>query len=342
MNEKPTDVKQYEKKYRFVERATTDNREAVFQSDVCGCLNCDNVFPAANSVFPIAGGDGCDTARCPHCGCAAVIPDAAGASIDRYTFHRLRRAFRRYSDGVAARRNAPDPLAARIFGTGVQTAAAPKTTGEELFVDAMLENRWRVALKLVGFGVRPGEVRHADGADRLSALGLALEAGEYEVAEKLYEAGDRLDDYCHHVGADMRLSLLSMLSAWNRAGRDFFLDEHASLSECCRKGLLLQALPLLDAGVVSRKELDRAAAAMLEGLPTAAFAFGYPEAVAFLRRIFELGGRWNTGDRDELREALEQLEKAPRAARWRIDPASAAELRALAEKYTRAENRAVT
>ena len=210
-----------------------------------------------------------------------------------------------------------------------------KIAAEELFIEAMLDKRWDEVLKLVEFGVKPGKVRHSECADNLSALGLALEAGEYEVAEKLYEAGDRLDDYCNHEGPDMKFTPLALLSVWRRSGRDLFCNERASLSECCRKGLLLQAEPLLASA--SLKELDRAAAALLdEGLYNAVFSFGYAETVRFLARIFRRGGRLSVRARDGMAKRIARLQKAPRGGWWHLDDESAAKFRKLITKYTRA------
>jgi hypothetical protein len=291
--------------------------------------------------------------------CDAVIPDALGRPINRRSLATLARAFHHYHDDDAEYQKRLEEISEAIHKaaseceklpeTGEDPAKTPdngdeiaivryehvpKTTAEELFIEAMLEKRWDVVLKLVEFGLKPGKVRHSDVADNLSALGLALEAGEYEVAEKLYEAGDRLDDYCRHRGPEMKFTPLALLAVWRRSGRDLFCDGRASLPECCRKGLLLQAEPLLAAA--SDKELDRAAAALLdEGLLTTVFSFGYAGFTKFLRRIFRRGGRLSVRARDEFLGALEQLGKAPRSVWWRVDGESAAELRKLVSKNTR-------
>ena len=205
---------------------------------------------------------------------------------------------------------------------------APGTTGEELFVEAMLENRWDEVLKLVESGVEPGNIRHTDVSDCLSALGLALEAGEYEVAETLYEAGDRLDDYSHHVGKDMRPSLLTALSLFRRGGCDLFCDDHATLAECCAKGLLLQAEPLLESA--ARRELDRALPALLEGFLRAAQTFGYARVADFMQKLIDRGGELANEDRRELLGMIERLERAPHVGWWHIDPENAARFRRIA------------
>ena len=205
---------------------------------------------------------------------------------------------------------------------------APETTSEELFVEAMLENRWDVVLKLVESGVEPGKIRHTDVSDCLSALGLALEAGEYEVAEKLYAAGDRLDDFNHLVGKDMKPSLLTALSLFRRSGCDLFCDDHATLADCCAKGLLLQAEPLLASA--TRRELDRALPALLEGFLRAAQAFGYAKVADFMQAIIDRGGEFSGEDRRELLGMVERLERAPHVGWWHLDPENAARFRRIA------------
>ena len=322
MQEKPANTQKYEADCEFAERATVGNCALVRRSKVCGCLYCGNVFMADKAVFIPEFGEG-GTVLCPHCHCDAVIPDAAGRPIDPETLDRIAYAFYRRR-AAAGHRNDRKDLAAAAR----ESEPSPKTTSEELFVEAMLDDRWDVVLKLVEFGVEPGKIRHTDGADCLSALGLALEAGEYEVAENLYEAGDRLDDYSHHVGKDMKPSLLTALSLFRRSGCDLFCDDRATLADCCSKGLLLQAEPLLESA--TRKELDRALPALLEGFLRAAQAFGYAAVADFMRKLIDRGGEFSGGDRKELLGMIERLERAPHVGWWRIDPENAARFRQIA------------
>ena len=349
MKEKMTSMQKYETDYKFASRATEGNCALVRQSKVCGCLYCGNIFMADHAVLLPEFGEG-GTALCPHCKCDAVIPDAAGQPIDPETLDRIAHAFYHYHDDDPEYQNESREFAASIFGGVaeklsedsataeplkndeapqiVELKPSPKTTREEVFVEAMLNNRWDVVLKLVEFGIEPGKIRHTDGADCLSALGLALEAGEYEVAEKLFEAGDRLDDYSNHVGKDLKPSLLTALSLFRRSGCDLFRDDHATLADCCSKGLLLQAEPLLDRA--TRKELDRALPALLDGFLCAAQAFGYAEVADFMQKIIDRGGEFSCEDRKELLGMIDRLERAPHVGWWHIDPENAARFRKIA------------
>ena len=344
-----TSMQKYEADYRFAQRATTGNCALVRQSKVCGCLYCGNIFMADKAVYLPEFGEG-GTVLCPHCSCDAVIPDAAGEPINPETLDRIANAFYHYHDDDAEYQKETREFTASIFNGAAQTLSEdrataepaktdeapeltvlepkPKTTGEELFVEAMLADRWDVVLKLVEFGYKPGGIRHTDVADNLSALGLALETGEYEVAEKLYEAGDRLDDYNHLVGKDMKPSLLTALSLFRRSGCDLFCDDRATLADCCAKGLLLQAEPLLDSA--TRRELDQALSALLDGFLCAAQAFGYAAVADFMRKIVDRGGEFSDEDRRELLGMVERLERAPHVGWWHIDPENATRFRELA------------
>ena len=344
-----TSMQKYEADHKFAERATTGNCAAVRRSTVCGCLYCGNIFMADRAVLlPEFGEAG--TVLCPHCSCDAVIPDAAGEPINPETLDRIANAFYHYHDDDVAYRKETREFTASIFNGAAQMLSEapataepaktdeapeltvldrkPRTTGEELFVEAMLAGRWNVVLKLVEFGFEPGEIRHTDGLDCLSALGLALEAGEYEVAEKLYEAGDRLDDYNNLVGKDMKPSLLTALAQFRRGGDDLFRDEHATLADCCAKGLLYQAAPLLE--TATRKDLDRALPALLDVFLRAAQTFGYAEVADFMQKIVDRGGEFSDGSRRELLGKIERLERAPHVGWWHIDRETAARFRKLA------------
>ena len=316
-------MQKYEADCDFAERATKGNCALVRQSKVCGCLYCGNIFMADKAVFLPEFGEG-GTVLCPHCKCDAVIPDAAGQPIDPETLDHIAHAFYHYRDDDPEYQKAQR----KTVATRDELKPIPKTTREEVFVEAMLENRWDVVLKLVEFGVEPGKIRHTDVSNCLSALGLALEAGEYEVAEKLYEAGDRLDDYSNHVGKDLKPSLLTALSLFRRSGCDLFRDDHATLADCCAKGLLLQADPLLDRA--TRKELDRALSALLDGFLRAAQAFGYAEVADFMHKIIDRGGELSGEDRRELLGMIDRLERAPHVGWWHIDPENAARFRKIA------------
>ena len=214
---KMTSMQKYEADYNFAKYAAIRNLALVRKSKVCGCVRCGNIFLAERSMFfdfRFVEGPVC----CPHCLCESVIPDAAGQPINPETLARLAHALRHYHDDDGLRQahtldefiledfdeqssntdkkktNKDDDIKVCLLET------VPKTTGEELFVEAMLSSRWDVVLKLVEFGFDPGKIRRTGDAENLSAIGLALEAGKDDVAETLYEAGDYLDDYCHPGG----------------------------------------------------------------------------------------------------------------------------------------------
>ena len=57
---------------------SSDNRDEIERSSVCGCFHCLEVFP------PEAIHQWCDegaTARCPRCGIDSVVGDASGMAV---------------------------------------------------------------------------------------------------------------------------------------------------------------------------------------------------------------------------------------------------------------------
>ena len=126
--------------------------------------------------------------------------------------------------------------------------------------------------------------RSCDGPNVISALAMALESGEFEIAKKLYDAGDRLDDYHREdteggtVGA-----VLSFLAMMHSKGYDFFQDDSLTFAECCKKGLLLQAEKLLPDA--SQSELDRALKAIVQNFYTLCRRFTGEKVVEFFKSI---------------------------------------------------------
>ncbi len=63
-------------------QASSQNKELVKKSKMCGCFFCGSVFPAAEvEIWAVGQKD--KTAICPYCFVDAVIPDAAGFELDK-------------------------------------------------------------------------------------------------------------------------------------------------------------------------------------------------------------------------------------------------------------------
>ena len=117
-------------------------------------------------------------------------------------------------------------------------------TGDPLLsgklVKAALENQWEEVEKLLSEGADPRICRCGDAYGVESALYYALIAKRYDIAEKLYDAGDRLDDLITEDEDNMPAETLAFLAFSMRNGKNYFLDESKNLPECCRCSAFVQ------------------------------------------------------------------------------------------------------
>ena len=123
---------------------------------------------------------------------------------------------------------------------------------------AAKEQKWQEVEKLLEEGADPRICRYSDvGIELESALYYALTAEEFELAGKLFEAGDRLDDLRLDCEDPIKFSnrTLVFLIFQMRCGNNFFYDESKPLSECCRSSAFAQIEKLLPSA--SQDELDK-------------------------------------------------------------------------------------
>ena len=111
-------------------------------------------------------------------------------------------------------------------------------TGDALasakLVKAARENNWAELETLLESGADPRICRFGDAFGVESALYYALKAKRFDAAEKLYEAGDRLDDLIVENEENIPSAALEFLNFAMRHGDNYFYDENKMLSECCR------------------------------------------------------------------------------------------------------------
>lgn len=137
-------------------------------------------------------------------------------------------------------------------------------TGDPLLsgklVKAARENQWEEVEKLLSQGADPRICRSGDAYGYESALYYALLDKRYDMAEKLYEAGDRLDDLIPEDEGTIHLSTetLAFLAFSMRNGDNYFLDESKNLPECCRCSAFVQIGELMPQA--SQKELNQSIA----------------------------------------------------------------------------------
>lgn len=124
-------------------------------------------------------------------------------------------------------------------------------------LEAAGREEWDAVASLLRQGADPRICRLSDGTTCESALYLALKARRFEIAEALYDAGDRLDDLRTGDNA-IPAEVLDFLAFQAADGNDFFQDGSKPLSECVRCGLWAQVAAKMAAA--PQDELDRAAA----------------------------------------------------------------------------------
>ena len=101
-------------------------------------------------------------------------------------------------------------------------------------VNAAFEKNWKEVETLLSDGADPRICRRGDAFGVESALYYALKDKRFDIAEKLYAAGDRLDDLVSEDESPLPPTVLDFLAFAMRNGCNYFYDESKTLSECCR------------------------------------------------------------------------------------------------------------
>jgi hypothetical protein len=122
-------------------------------------------------------------------------------------------------------------------------------------VRAAFENHWEEVEKLLSEGADPRICRRGDVVGAESALYFAIKAERFDMAEKLYAAGDRLDDLFLEDNEKMPAAALDFLAFAMRNGDNYFFDESKNLPECCRCSAFVQIEKLMPQA--SREELNQ-------------------------------------------------------------------------------------
>ena len=120
---------------------------------------------------------------------------------------------------------------------------------------AAFEKKWSEVENLLENGADPRICRRGDAYGVESALYFALAEKQWNIAVKLYDAGDRLDDLVTECEFPLPWQVLDFLAGEMRCGRNYFLDESKTLSECCRCSAFKQIEKLMP--TASQDELDK-------------------------------------------------------------------------------------
>ena len=99
---------------------------------------------------------------------------------------------------------------------------------------AAKEKNWQEVLMHLDNGADPRICRWGSVYGVESSLYYALLDKQFDIAGKLYDAGDRLDDLVTESEISLPWEILDFLSREMHYGRNYFLDETKTLSECCR------------------------------------------------------------------------------------------------------------
>lgn len=101
-------------------------------------------------------------------------------------------------------------------------------------LEAAEDKDWQRVEALLEQGADPRICRSTDNNCVESALVMALAARRYDIAKKLYDAGDRLDDHEGFTDAEWDGEIIDFFASEMRRGRNYFLDDSKSFDELCR------------------------------------------------------------------------------------------------------------
>ena len=125
-------------------------------------------------------------------------------------------------------------------------------------VKAACDKNWNEVEKMLDEGADPRICRLAYASGEIhSALFMALKDQKFDLAYKLYLAGDRLDDIAEFTDScgSCPDSVFACLAQEMHRGRNYFYDESRTLSECCRCSAFVRIEKLMP--LASQEELDK-------------------------------------------------------------------------------------
>ena len=168
-------------------------------------------------------------------------------------------------------------------------------------VKAAFERNWDEVEKLLVTGADPRICRWGSSFGVESALYYALKDKRFDMAEKLYDAGDRLDDLIIEYEENLPSDALMFLNAAMRFGDNYFYDESKPLSECCRCSNFAQIEKLLPEA--SQEELNKSIVPAVRS-----WICHFKEHRLYSQLLEELiahGAKLSEEDRKELLETVE-------------------------------------
>ena len=176
---------------------------------------------------------------------------------------------------------------------------------------AAFEKQWDKVTSLLASGADPRICRRGDAFGVESALYFALADKQWNIACMLYDAGDRLDDLVTEDESPLPWQTLDFLAYEMHCGRNYFLDESRSFSECCRCSAFQRIQKLMPDA--SQEELDKSIL-----LTVFAWRRHFNDTdvyVEILQGIKRHGGKLSEEDKAEALDFFEKIKKFPAAMR---------------------------
>ena len=172
---------------------------------------------------------------------------------------------------------------------------------------AAQEKKWQEVEKLLEAGADPRICRCAttDGM-MASALFFAIAAKQFDLAFKLFKAGDRLDDLrLDPDSGSVPAVVLDFLAFEARDGRNYFRDESKTFSECCRCSSFEQIDKLIDSA--SLDELNKSIEFMVHNY----IYTKLPVHIEILEDLIEKGAKRSSQEKEELLVCAENCRNWP-------------------------------
>jgi len=172
---------------------------------------------------------------------------------------------------------------------------------------AAFEKRWDEVENLLENGADPRICRRGDAYGVESALYFALTEKQWNIAAKLYDAGDRLDDLVTECELPLPWQVLDFLAGEMRRGRNYFLDESKTLSECCRCSAFKQIEKMMPDA--SQEELDKSI--LMTVFAWRRYFNGTGLYMDILKGLKACGAKLSGEDKAEALDFFEKIKKFP-------------------------------
>ena len=178
-------------------------------------------------------------------------------------------------------------------------------------VEAAMDKNWQKVEKLLEEGADPRICRWATAAGEIaSALFFALESGQYELADKLFKAGDRLDDLRldSHSGS-VPAEVLDFLAFEMRRGNNYFYDGSRTFSECCRCAAFVQIDELIE--TASQDELSKSIELVVDHYCRSKASY----FIELMKKLVAKGAKLSDPEKEKLLGDVELCRRWPRVMR---------------------------